>query len=420
MSRRSATTAFRSLTLGLTATAVLAAALVLPSAASAQPQVTATVTSRVGPLDRIEHTVTVGPGPLDRFKAVRWVRHAAPPRPEALLLLPPLGVNHGFYEQTDPHGGIGSSIAGFFALRGYDVWIYVSRMEGVPGGNCEVGILDCSAMAGWDLQSMIDDVAFVRNLVEAGNPGAEVSTGGASLGGILAIGVINADPSRYAGAVVWEGTLYALDPAVRALNQGYCAQAEALLAAGVFFDGAGSAVIRNLARQAQLAPEGLTPVPLLPPTLTNRQALVGFFATPPPGPVTMPVPGYVFLAGDPVAGTFERASFQRLITNLERFVDYNPIALVRDVSCGLAGLDSTHVAGLGAFDGRVLAIGGGLGFGPHLPDVLGLLTGAAETELLLEPELGHIDHFMAPDHQRLVERPILRWLRAGADAPARR
>lgn len=411
MSRSAAMSSPHSLAVALAA--VLLAALVLPAAALAQPHVAATVTSRVGSLDRIEHTVTVGPGPLDRFKAVRWVRHAAPPRAEALLLLPPLGVNHGFYEQTDPHGGLNSSIAGFFALRGYDVWIYVSRMEGIPAGNCEAGTIDCSPMAGWDLQSMVDDVAFVRGLVEAGNPGAAVVTGGASLGGILALGVVNADPARYDGAVIWEGTLFTTDPAVRALNQAYCAQGQALLAAGVFFEGAGTAVIKQLGRQAELAPGGLTPVPLLPPTLTNRQALVGFFAAPPPGPVTMPVPGYVFMAGDPAAGTFEIASFERVTTNLERFVDYTPIALVRDVSCGLAGLDPTHVANLGAFDGRVLAIGGGLGFGPYLPDVLALFTGAAEVDLLLEHDLGHIDHFMSPDHQRLVERPILDWLRDG-------
>lgn len=390
------------------------AALLVPLAADAQPQVVATVTTPFGPLDRVEHTIVDGPGALDRFKAVRIVRRAGAVRGEALLLLPPLGVNHGFYEQTDPGGGVGSSIAGFFALRGYDVWQYVSRMEGVPAGSCEAGLVDCSAMAGWSLQSMVDDVAFVRALVEASNPGASVSTGGASLGGILALAVVNAAPADYAGAIVWEGTLFTNDPAVQALNQAYCAQVQALLGAGVLFDGAGGPLIKQLARQAELAPGGLTPVPLLPPVLTNRQALASFFVTPPPGPVSMPVPGYFFLAGDVPSGSFDFASTERLITNVERFVDYSPFALVRDVSCGLAGVDTTHVANLGAFTGRVLAIGGGGGFGPYLPDALALFTAAADTQLLLEPSFGHVDHFMTPDHQRYVERPILRWLRGQA------
>ena len=330
--------------------------LALPATAAAQPQVTAVVTTQVGLFDRTEYTVTDGPGPLDRFKAVRLTLHGIEPRDEALLLLPPLGVNHGFYEQTDLLGTVASSFAGFFAVRGYDVWQYISRMEGIPAGTCEAGIVDCSAFAGWDIQSMVDDVAFVRDLVEAENPGAEVTTGGASLGSILGFAVLNADPGRYAGAFLYEGMLFTPDPAVRALNQVHCAQGQALIGAGIFFEGAGSNIVKMLGRQADLAPAGLTPIPLFPPFLTNQQALVGFFVSPPPGPITQPVPGYFFMAGDPVAGEFEFASNRRVITNILRFVDYSPVPLVRDVSCALAGLDATHVANLGAFTGRVLGM----------------------------------------------------------------
>lgn len=412
MSRRSAaTTAVRLSAFALAPVLALAAMLAIPAAALAQPQVAAVATTRVGLFDRTEYTVTDGPGPLDRFKAVRLTLHGVTPRDEALLLLPPLGVNHGFYEQTDLLDAVASSFAGFFAVRGYDVWQYISRMEGIPAGNCEAGLIDCSAFAGWDIQSMVDDVAFVRDLVETENPGATVSAGGASLGSILAIAVANADPGRYDGVILYEGMLFSPDPSVRALNQAYCAQGEALLAGGVFFDGAGSNVVKMLGRQADLAPVGLTPIPLFPPFLTNRQALVGFFAAPPPGPVTLPVPGYIFMAGDPVAGEFDFASTRRVITNVSYFVDYTPIPLVRDVSCALAGLDATHVANLGAYGGRVLAIGGGRGFGAFMADNLALFTGAAEVDFLLEPGFGHIDHFMTPEHRDFLERPILRWLR---------
>lgn len=392
-------------------TLALLVAVALAAPAAAAPAVTGSVTTRAGALDRTELTITDGAGPIDRYKAVRIVRHDGPVRPEVLLLLPPLGVNQGFYEQTDPHGGAATSIAGFFALRGYDVWLLVSRMEGIPAGTCEAGAVDCSAMAGWSLQRFVDDAAFVRGLAEAANPGAAVYTGGASLGGILALAVVDDAPASYAGAIVWEGALYTPDPAIQALNQAYCAQVQALLAGGVLFDGVGGNVLQQLVRQAELAPGGLTPVPLFPPFLTNMQALVGFFAAPPPGPVTMPVPGYYFLAGDPVAGTFRYASTERVITDVERFVAYSPFALVRDVSCSLAGLDTTHVDNLGAFTGKVLAIGGGGGFGTILADNLALFTSASSVDLLLEPDFGHIDHFMTPEHQRYVERPILRWIR---------
>jgi len=59
----------------------------------------------------------------------------------------------------------------------------------------------------------------------------------------------------------------------------------------------------------------------------------------------------------------------------------------------------------------VLGIGGGVGFGPYIPDTLALFTSAADVDFLFEPQFGHIDHFMNPHHERYVERPILRWLR---------
>jgi hypothetical protein len=397
-----------------TALGLLALAVALALPAPAQPQVTtAVVTTQVGIFDRTEYTVTDGLGPLDRFKAVRLTLHGSAPRDEALLLLPPLGVNHGFYEQADVLGTPASSFAGFFAFRGYDVWQYISRMEGVPAGTCEAGIVDCSAFAGWDIQSMVNDVAFVRGLVEAANPGAKVTTGGASLGSILGFAVLNADPGRYAGAFLYEGMLFTPNAAVQALNQGHCAQGQALIAAGIVFEGAGSNIVKMLGRQADLAPAGRTPIPLFPPFLTNQQALVGFFVAPPPGPITQPVPDYFFMAGDPVAGEFQFASTKRVMTNLSRFVDYSPVPLVRDVSCALAGVDATHVANLGAFTGRVLGIGGGGGFGPYMPDNLALLT-AADVEFQLEQDFGHIDHFMTPNHRDFLERPILEWLRDGS------
>ena len=386
------------------------ALVVLAPPASAQYSVSAQVTTPFGPLDRTEYTVVFGPNPIEQFKAVHIAAPARRARPQTLLLLPPLGVNHGFYEQTDPHRGIGSSIAGFFALRGYDVWQYVSPMEGIPGGTCEAGLVDCSPMAGWNMAKLVDDAAFVRGLLEAESPGAEVYTGGTSLGGMLALAVVDDAPGDYAGAIVWEGSLSTPNPAVQAHNQPFCAQLEALLAAGIHFDGTGGPVLKTLVRQSELVPGGLTSVPLLPPFLTNRQAMVSSFTNPPPGPVSTPVPGYYFLAGDPVAGTFDYASTERLTTNVERFVDYSPTALIRDVSCSLAGVETSYVDNLGAFTGRVLGIGGGGGFGPIIPDNLALFTSAAEVDFLLEPAFGHIDHFMAPDHARYVERPIRRWL----------
>ena len=118
--------------------------------------------SRTGHLVRTEYTVQVGAHPLDRFKMVRIVKDGpAAPRRGSILLLPPLGPGFTFYEQRE-HEAPGTSIAEFFAERHFDVYGYSLRFEGIPAGTCEAGVLDCSIMATWNLQSMVEDIAFVR------------------------------------------------------------------------------------------------------------------------------------------------------------------------------------------------------------------------------------------------------------------
>ena len=412
--RRLLSTGFAASGLAVLTLALLSvAALLLPApAAAAGPyQVVGTATSQSGSLVRTEVTVQVGADPLDRFRFYRLVQDGPGHRLRgSILLLPPLGPGFSFYEQRDPSGGVGTSIAEYFALRGFDVYGYSARFEGLPAGACEAGIFDCSVMSGWDLQSMVEDIAFVRSEIETLHPGTSVVAGGASLGGILAVAIANADPDDYDGVILWEGMLATPDPAVQALNQGYCAALEAQLAAGLVFDGFGTNLLKKLAHHAATNPDGLSPVPLFPPGLTNHQVLVLLLSGPAPNPVTMPVPGYFLLAGDVADDRFEFASEARLFENAERFVAYSPLVLVRDISCHLAGLDTTHVAHLGNFHGAVLAIGGEHGFGPFLADQAAQF-GTGDVTVLVTPDFGHIDHFMTPRHREFVERPIFQWAR---------
>jgi hypothetical protein len=82
--------------------------------------------------------------------------------------------------------------------------------------------------------------------------------------------------------------------------------------------------------------------------------------------------------------------------------------VTRDISCSLAGSESAYTSHLGAFKGAYLAIGGGNAFGPYMADNLALL-GSHDKTFLLQPDFGHIDHFMSPEHRELVEEPILAW-----------
>lgn len=379
------------------------------SQAAGPYQVIATAESQEGNLVRTEYTVKVGAHPLDRFKMVRVARDVSASQLRgSILFLPPLGTTFAFYEQRDPANAVGSSIAEYFALRGFDVYGYSPRFEGIPAGTCEAGVLDCSVMATWDLQSMIDDIAFVRSQIETLHPGSEVVTGGASLGGILAFAVANAAPNDYAGIFPWEGMLSSPDPQLRAINQGYCSALEAQLAAGILYDGVGGNVFKEVTRNARVNPTGLTPIPLFPPTLTNHQVMVLLLSVPQPGPFTMPVPGYVQMAGSLAEDRLFNADEERVFENVSRFNSYVPLAVVRDLDCSLAGVETRFTSNLASFKGSVLAIGGGLGFGPYMPGQLAQL-GSTDQTFLLEPGFGHIDHFMTSRHREFVEKPIFDW-----------
>jgi pimeloyl-ACP methyl ester carboxylesterase len=390
---------------------VLAAAFAAQAALASGPyQITATVQTQNGGFVRTEYSVRAGAHPLDRFKMVRLIRDGAAGHLRgSLLFLPPLGTTFSFYEQRDTNGAPGSSIAEYFAQRGYDVYGVSPRFEGIPAGTCEAGALDCSIMATWDIASMVDDIAFVRSQIEILDPHTRIVTGGASLGGILALAVANAHPHDYDGIIVWEGMLHSQNPQVLALNQGYCAALQAQLAAGMIYDGVGTNLFKMVGSLSQTTPGGLTPIPLFPPNLTNHQLLVTFVSVSTPNPVTMPVPNYVLMNGSVAEDRLFNASEPRLYDDLSRFNDYSPVVLVRDVSCSLAGVETQYTSNLGSFHGSVLAIGGGRGFGPYMDDQLAQI-GSTDQTFLLQPGFGHIDHFMTDRHREFVEEPILRWV----------
>lgn len=391
-------------------------ALVFTGNAFGQYQVLGSASTRLpGNLERTETTVQVGSHPLDQFKVTRLIKNVPPRALRAVVfLLPSLGIDFTSYEQTEPGISPAASIAGFFALRNFAVYGYSSRMEGIPAGTCEAGVLDCSIMQTWDLQSVVDDITFVRGLIADEHPDLQVFVGGLSLGGISTVAVINAHPDDYDGAFIWEGMLYSPDPQVQALNTAYCQGAEAQLAAGIYYDGVGSNVLKKVVKLADANPSGLTPIPLFPGFLTNRQVLVTVFSQVTPGPVTMPVPGYFLTAGDLAQNKLLFASPKRLTENVSRFNDYATTAVVRDVSCSLAGLETAYINNLGNYHGAVLGIGGGHGFGPYLQGNLDLI-GSDDIELLIEPEFGHADHLLTARHRRFVEQPILEWIRQRLD-----
>jgi pimeloyl-ACP methyl ester carboxylesterase len=329
---------------------------------------------------------------------------------DSILFLPPLSTTYEIYEQRDDSDAIGTSIAEFFAMRGYDVYGYSPRNTSIPAGSCESGMLNCSVMADWDLQAWVDDVAIVRAQIEQTHPGTKVVIGGLSLGAILSIAVVNAYPDDYVGVFPWDEMIYSRDPEVLSRNQQYCADAENQLAAGRIYDGVSHPLLRWAAQNSRLSPDGPNMIPIFPEQFTNHQVVMLMTAVVSPGPLSGAVPDFVLMNGDLESDEFFYASDDRFYGNAERFVDYYSIALVRDISCGLAGIDQRHTENLGNFTGSVFMIGAGRGFGPFMQDQLDLF-GSSDRILTIEPSFGHIDHFMTKHHRQYVEIPILQWIK---------
>jgi len=352
-------------------------------------------------------TVQFGSNPLNRFLITR-VRKDIPDHAlkGTILLLPPLGSGFQNYEVGDD-GNYDNSFAGFFAQRDYDVWGYSQRTQGLTAGSCESNTIDCSVMADWGIQTLVNDVAFVRQQIEAAHPGEKPVVGGLSLGSIGTVATLNAHPNDYAGAILMEGTLYDEDPVVRNINAGFCAFFENLLTNGVFYDGQGLPGFKLISFLADVDPNGLTPLPGFPPGFTNHRVFVAAMTAPPLSPTT-PRPGYQFLAGSVAEDRFFFVNEPLIHANIAGFVDYVANRTVRDVNCGLAG-EQTFSNNLQSFNGPVIVFAGGTGFGTGMIDTANLMT-SAEVTMNFRADYGHVDHVFSTNHLHEVEHPVLKWL----------
>lgn len=369
-------------------------------------QIVGTQTSTVANnLTKTVMTVQAGANPLNRFLVTRVVKKNGQGQQGTLLLLPPLGSGFQNYEVGDG-GDYSKSFAGFFARRGFDVWGYSQRVQGLTSGQCESGAIDCSAMADWGVQTILNDVAFIRGQIELAHPGEKPVAAGLSLGSILSAAVIDAAPQDYAGAIMIEGTIYDTDPGVRAANAGFCAFFENQLANGVYYDGQNTPGFKLINHLAEVAPNEPSPIPGFG-GLTNHRAWVAVMSAPPVGPTT-PRPGYYFLKGSVAEDRFAYADEPLVHANINTFVDYVAVRTIRDLNCGLAG-ERTFTSNLQNFTGPVLMFVGGHGFGSGMTDTAGLMTNAKVTVEYKE-DYGHVDHVFSTRHMQEVEHPILAWL----------
>jgi pimeloyl-ACP methyl ester carboxylesterase len=379
------------------------------SNASAQPyQIINTQNSVVGgDLSKTVTTVQEGNNAMNRFFMSKVVK----PLPDeafkaAVVLLPPLGSGFQNYEVGE-NGDYNNSLVAFFARRNFLVVGYSPRVQGLTAGSCESGAIDCSPMADWGLQTIVDDVEFIRQQIAGEYPGLKIVIGGLSMGSVATAATLNAHPNDYAGAIMIEGTIYDTDANVRAINQNFCNTFNAMLAGGVYYDGQSGPGIKLMSQLAQMAPNAPSMIPGFPPGLTNHQVFVLALSAPPLSPLT-PRPGYFNVAGSFTEDKFFFANESLVHANIATFVDYTTIRSLSDLNCGLAG-DTTFTNNLDEFAGPVIMFVAGHGFGTAMFDTAQQMT-SADVTINFKEQYGHVDYMFSTKHLQQLEHPILTWL----------
>lgn len=359
----------------------------------------------IGKLKLTETIVQDGQDVINQFTMTR-LRRPGPPPKGILLLLPSLGNNFGMY-MFDEGGDISRSFAAVFARIGYDVWGYSPRTTGIASGECG-GALDCTPIIGWSVQTIVDDVTFIRAQIEAAAPGKLPAIGGLSLGSISAIAVVNQHPTEYGGLLAWEGSLVSDDLGVQAHNQVFCDQFTGLVNAGLPVDDQSLPFVKLVAQLAQIAPNDPFVIPApLPPGLTNHQAFVLILST--PNPIApSPRPGFITAAGDFVADQLFFSNENRLLANIAVFNDVTSNRVNQDLHCGLAGVDTSHTNNLANFNAPLMVIKAGQGFGSIMDELPGKVGSSSVTSHAIE-DFAHVDHLGSPNHWFALEIPIAHW-----------
>jgi pimeloyl-ACP methyl ester carboxylesterase len=360
-------------------------------------------------LTRVEYRISAGANPLNRFSIAHvHSRNGCLFNKSPVVLLSPFLLPGSFYEITET-GDYLASVAGKLATDGYDVWLVDQRRTGRAPLDCEQGLADCSVMADWDFDTYSNDGLLAVTLARALHPGSKPVVGGFSAGANSALAVVNRAPYDISGVFLYEGTFHTVDTTIANHNLATCGQLESMLDAGVVYDPSAQ-LYGAILGLAAANPTGTSPIPAFPPGTTNQQAMFYVFSSPPPAGALSPTPNFVRCIADFSTEKFVYTNPQRLFQAGPLFDSYGSLAAMRDLACGLAGLDDHHFNQVGSFRGDVLTFVEGTGFGQAMFDTVALFEQASHITIEHHPEWGEADPYFHSAWQTAFYAPLKNWL----------
>lgn len=367
----------------------------------------------------------VGPGQFDRIGISHLVtQHRAgrePGMPGLFFVHGSLqGFFHSFINESALLQNPGPAL--WLAQRGVDVWGIDLRFALVPAETT-----DFSFMAGWDVQTSIDDVLIATRLARhlrrmSGQHFGKLHLTGHSFGASIVYGVANAEaviPERDQdiGDMIPIDTIYKLPPSDTAGKGLSCAietDSRSAISQGVFNSDNRSLIAIGEAARAN--PDGPSPEP----GLTNTEFVLGI------GCANIFAPAFPFhgaacirdARGIPSSGRF---SATPLIINVYATgYPYGARASTRDyfgIPCDTNNFPyDDHIADI-RIPSLYIGAAGGFGVsGTYTNSLLGSSDKATIFIQILPPgesanDFGHVEPFIGNDAAMLVWQPMLEWIR---------
>ncbi len=335
------------------------------------------------PLRKVDTVIQVGTNPANRFTMHHLHRRHGVVK-GSIILVPSLVNNFNEYmidEKNDPM----QSLAASLARSHYDVYGYSPRTAHLAPHACTTGGVDCSVMKDWNLGAYVQDVEFIRMQVDNGE---KPVIGGLSLGGMVGVAAVNANPSGYSGLLLWEAGLFSTNPTVIALSTQNCTNLRTAMASGVYWEENLPLALKELAKNGEAA-------------------TTSFFGV--PQPTVSGTPDWIQLVANTALTRYEHAWFPRVFAFIMAFNNVESLPVISGISCSFAG-DRTYTSNLRNFRAPILAIEGGRGFGNYMQDTLNL-TRSTKVRIEADQVFGHLDAYLTSDYETYTEARILDWLK---------
>jgi len=363
-------------------------------------------------------TIKTGWRANDKFTYQRTVLADASGNPlpftqlEGAVVLAPGGASSTAMYDLEPGG---MSLIEYLASYGLDVYTYNSRTTGMNGAQC---LLANNIIGEWGMQRYVDDVRIIGAIAWLTHLFQAPAIGGLSLGAMVSIASLNDPPIlwNWRKAAIMDGTLYYADPDLQAVYQIACDDYTQKASSGIRYDSLSYLLLTSLWHAYLDNPNGVSIWSIgaceqscldeenNPRYCTNDECM-HLVATQPQQPPVAEAPDYVYLAGQINPNMLYYADEDLMTAAVDQFNTCEPYLLMSNYYCCFTGI-CEFTDNLDSYDGDILAVKTGMGFGPHMDDNLDLLENANIQELVVS-QYGHADVMVAAD-QDMTIWPTLR------------